>query len=363
MRKTKTVLQGRSAISGTMACMLSAFVCLALPNVAQADDWLDSIQDSRCDPEDIEGVTSNVRNAIEASVRRAEMSIEAPTPVADLGCLNDLMTAPLDIFSGVGGLLDSLSSGLGELSASALNIDMDVSGLVCGFAAAKFADLTSSLSDTDLSITEFASLASSASDRVNGVVSDAFTDIADSVWDSSEDTTTSLSSVYDISGVSSTTDSSGYSGSITSYVLPDTSASESDVESVTYQDIVVSESMDQSDDWAQYNQNLMEALGEYIGCRVAGEIDGTSVSGYAGGTWNVPGSLSGCTFNPGSWPVTAGDETVEVQDVYSEPDSAATSVSEVDRIGGQERPEASDISPVVTPEADSKTTIWDMLGN
>jgi hypothetical protein len=363
MRKIKSSLRGHSAITGTMAGLLAAAVCLSLPATAQAEDWLDSIQDSRCDPEDIEGVTGNVRNAIEASVRRAEMSIQAPTSVGDLGCLNDLMTAPLDIFSGVGGLLDSLSSGLGSLSASSLNIDLDVSGMVCGFAAKKFADLTSSLGDLDMSITEFASLASSASDRVNGAISSAFTDIEDGLWDSSDDTVTSLSSVYDYSGVSSTTDSSGYSGSITSYVAPDTTASESDVETVVYEGITGVTDTDQSDEWAQYNQNLMEALGEYIGCRVAGELDGTSVSGFGSGTWNVPGTLSGCSFNPGGWPAAAAsDETVETREVYSEANSSSSASHDVDRVGGQDRSEVSGVSPVMTPEADSKTTIWDMLG-
>ncbi|WP_027234594.1 hypothetical protein [Leisingera caerulea] len=360
MSHWKTLLLSRSAIAGVIA--LGAGV--AAPVGASAEDWLDSIQDSRCAPEDIAGITGNVRNAIEASVRRAEMSIQAPTPVGDLGCLNDLMTAPLDIFSNVGGLLGSLQSGLGDIASMSLNLDIDVSGMICGFAAKKFATLTQPLSEMDKTMSGFASLAANADDRINGQLNSAFSEITDSGWDSSANTTSTASGYGGYSGIVSSSDSSGYSGTISDYTLPDVSPSASDVEEVTYT-VASTVVNNNSDAWNLYNQRLMMALGQYIGCRVGGQLDGTQITGtyHGSGTWNVPGHISSCTFNPGAWPATLSSDdgtTIEVAPSSNSSGGAARN-EDVDREGGQDRSApaaAQNSSPV--PQ-NGPATIWDML--
>ncbi|MBW3243616.1 hypothetical protein KUV57_13160 [Epibacterium sp. DP7N7-1] len=360
MKNRITLFRSQSALVGVLALGVSVL----MPSISQAEDWLNSIQDARCDPEDIEGVTGNVRNAIEASVRRAEMTIQAPTPVGDLGCLNDLMTAPLDTFSNVGGLLDSLMGDLGDIAASGLNLDIDVSGMICGFAAEKFATLTSPLSEVDKTMSGFASLASSSADRVSGTISSAFSNLENGTWDSGSVGSTTASHSY--TGVSSTTDSSGYSGSIANYTPPDVSASDSDVQDVNYTDTPITPIADNSDAWNEYNQRLMHSLGQYIGCRVAGELDGTHVSGsyYGSGTWNVPGSLSDCSFNPGNWPSAFfGNAAPEVQISASPRRDDSAEVESTDRVGGQDRNTGTPPATGAEGAPDgSPTTIWDMLG-
>lgn len=147
------------------ALMLSVLALNAMPTVSLAD-WTEGLQDQRCDPETADALSEALRNAIEGSVRRAEAAILPPTPVGDLGCLNDLMTAPIDTFSGVGGMLGALSGGLGNFDPSSMNLDIDVSGMICQAAAEKWATLTEPLSQFDADIPDYAGMASSAGDRL-----------------------------------------------------------------------------------------------------------------------------------------------------------------------------------------------------
>jgi hypothetical protein len=135
------------------------------PGMTKAD-WISSSLDQRCHPDDIAGVTDNVREAIEASVRRAEASIMAPAGVADLGCLNDLMSAPIDIFSNVGSVMGALQGGV--FDSLPFDMDMDVSGMVCDFAAEKWGDLTQGLGSINTSISQFANTPSSLIQRLAG---------------------------------------------------------------------------------------------------------------------------------------------------------------------------------------------------
>lgn len=149
----------------------NALLCAALaavtivPGPALAD-WTRSIQDERCSPESADALSKALRDAIEANVRRAEAVILPPTPVGDLGCLNDLMTAPLDTFSGVGGMLGSLTGGLGNFDGGSIGLDIDVSGMICKAAAERWADLTEGLSGVDLDIPSYAGVAAKASQRL-----------------------------------------------------------------------------------------------------------------------------------------------------------------------------------------------------
>ena len=371
MNKTIAVLRRKTALAAIF--LLAAGQMAAVP--AHASDWLDSIQDQRCDPQDIHGVSGNVRNAIESSVRRAEMSIKAPTPVGDLSCLNDLMTAPLDMFSNIGGLLGSLQGGLANLSAPSLNLDIDISGMVCGFAAQKFAQLTAPLSEIGGTMAGFASMSSNPADRLAGILSGAYTDLSTrpsggGTISASDGNTLLLrdSSVGSFSGVLSATDSSGYAGSVEDYTAPSTISVLPDISEETYDYTYVG-----PDDSAynaaadDYNTLLMRAFADYTACRIAGEFDGTYAGGYGGGTWNVPGTISDCTFNPGAAPIfyVSSDSAATPEPGVSATTQSADPAITVDRAGGQERtvdPEAAAAAQQDMNEpVDPARTIWDQL--
>lgn len=146
------------------ALIVSALVLGASAAVAQQQDygWLDQVQDQRCDPEIREQISSSVRDKIEAHIARAEAAINAPIPIGDLSCLDDLMNESLDIFSNIGGLMGSLSAGLGNVKGVNVGSQfdgMDLSGQVCKFAQKKWAEVTSPLTAglDDLDIAHFAS--------------------------------------------------------------------------------------------------------------------------------------------------------------------------------------------------------------
>lgn len=151
---------GRNALLGAALAAITV-----APGAAMAD-WTRGVQDERCSPESADALSQALREAIEGNVRRAEAVILPPTPVGDLGCLNDLMTAPLDTFSGVGGMLGALTGGLGSFDGGSIGLDIDVSGMICRAAAERWADLTQGLSGVDLDIPSYAGVAARASDRL-----------------------------------------------------------------------------------------------------------------------------------------------------------------------------------------------------
>lgn len=155
------LLRTTALVSG----LVGAGLILLAAGPARAD-WIRSALDSRCDPADISGVSNSVRDAIEASVRRAEATIQAPAPIADLSCLSDLMTTPIDIFSNIGGLAGTLQAGL--FDSLPFSMDMDVSGMVCDFAAERWGELTGGLSGLGADLSQFANTPASMSDRLAG---------------------------------------------------------------------------------------------------------------------------------------------------------------------------------------------------
>lgn len=366
MKSLSSRLIGNSALTGVLLLGAS----LALPSAGHAADWLDSIQDQRCAPEDIQGVSGNARNAIEASVRRAEMSILPPTPVGDLGCLNDLMTAPLDLFSGIGGLLTNLQNGLQNFDASALGIDIDVSGMICAYAAEKFAFLTEPLSEMDKTISGYAALAANPEQRINGAASAAFEPVERGIWNDIYDSNTGggspsgtrISSSYTpVTGVIRTTDSSGYSGSVSDFVQADMTATESDVVEPIYVDDPIDEVFNDAA-WAAYNQQLMRSFADYASCRFARSIDGTRVTGsyYGSGTWNTPGSS--CNFGFIAYPSSASVMSVSPQSATVTPSSESVApppAAPVDRSSGQQRPAASEAAPAEKKSVSK--SIWEQL--
>lgn len=85
-------------------------------------------------------MSSNLRSALDNSVRRFESSIAPPASTRSLGCLNQLTGINLEqIFSGSGFNLDSM------LSNMTSGVQNAVAGAMCSFAQQAFSRLTQSL--------------------------------------------------------------------------------------------------------------------------------------------------------------------------------------------------------------------------
>lgn len=126
--------------AGVIAC--AGIISAPFMASAQDNSWLLDLQNDACSDESKQTIADLVRKQIEDAVARAEAAIQPPAAIGDLSCLNDLMTAPLDTFSNVGGLLGSLQGGLtGSITGAGGN----VSRQVCDFAAEKWAEVTEPL--------------------------------------------------------------------------------------------------------------------------------------------------------------------------------------------------------------------------
>lgn len=110
----------------------------------QADNsWILDLQNQACSDESRQTIADTIRQQIEDSVARATAAIQPPAAIGDLSCLNDLMNAPLDSFSNMGGILGSLQGGLGGAIGSVG--DLDISRRVCEFAAERWSNVTEPL--------------------------------------------------------------------------------------------------------------------------------------------------------------------------------------------------------------------------
>ena len=126
------------------ALLSCSFVMIAAPAMAH---WITEKMDESCEPDVKNEMAEGIRKQIEDHVARAEASINPAIPIGDLSCLNDLMNAPLDIFSNVGGLLGNLQAGLaGALNPSGLLEGLDVSRQICQFAQDKWNEVSEPLS-------------------------------------------------------------------------------------------------------------------------------------------------------------------------------------------------------------------------
>lgn len=126
---------------------------------AQDTQWIQDMMHESCDAAIKSDMAQGIRDTIENSVKRAEASINPAIPIGDLSCLNDLMSAPLDTFSNIGGLMGSLTSGLaGSLPIGDL-MNGGVSRQVCQFAMDKWNEVTQPLTGaiSSLSNPSFAS--------------------------------------------------------------------------------------------------------------------------------------------------------------------------------------------------------------
>lgn len=322
----------RSASRAWRTLATSALLTTALAGTAHAD-WTRDILDQRCAPETLDTMSEDMRDSIEGSVRRAETSILPPSPLGDLSCLNDLMTAPLDTFSNIGGLLGSLGN-MGS-GLAGLDLDIDVAGAVCGLAAEKWATLTTGLDANPLSLNQLSQLASKPADRI------------------ASGNTAKLPALL---GTSRTTDSKGQAGSIDNYVRPNTGVSEGTASQPIYPDY-------QEEPWdqeaaakAEHDAEMarLKALGSYIGCYVGKAVKGSGGGyDYDRGVYIPPSG--DCVFNapyvpPSSYGLSSTASAM--------PQSAPAPSAPVERTGGQARR----TEPVVAPAPTTGNPIWDSLG-
>ena len=156
--------------------ILSSAMLFSTVDDARAD-WIQDMMDPACDPGISGDIAAGIRQTIEDSVKRAEASIQAAIPTADLSCLTGLMNAPLDIFSNIGGIMGNLQSGIsGMLNPGALlgAAGEAVNRQVCQFAQDKWAEVTQPLTDAlgDLSIPSIADAFSSTDSSGNTYFND-----------------------------------------------------------------------------------------------------------------------------------------------------------------------------------------------
>jgi len=259
----------RIAIYGTAALAIG----IAMPGIAAAD-WVDQAYDENCSPEAREQLSQAKRDQIENQVRRAEANIQAPTPVGELSCLNDLMNAPLAMFSGMGSILGSLQGGLGNVGDLGLgNLDFDVSGMVCAAAASKWSTLTEGLGGVDLNLNQFASMPSDAAGRLSSGIS---------------------SFMPSMSGTSGR-DSSGNAGRVSDYSVPDYSLSDAVTAIPLYPEYSDPDILDydlaaESAANGAYNVNMAKNFADYLACKIR------AWNGWSGEHWyGTPGAT--CTFD------------------------------------------------------------------
>lgn len=115
--------------------------------------WIKDKLSDQCSAESQNQIADATRKSIEESVARAEASIKAPASVADLSCMNDLMSANLDIFSSswmnmgsfnIDSIINDITGGL-KSGLSVESLSSGVERAICDFAKEKFSELTSGL--------------------------------------------------------------------------------------------------------------------------------------------------------------------------------------------------------------------------
>lgn len=109
---------------------------------AQTYDELTAIKarmNPLCSEEAKDIVAASVRQTIEDSVTRGEAAILPPSPLGDLACLQGLMNAPLDIFSGIGGIAGTLAT---DLMNQVSSMPDAIRSQICAYAAEQWSELT-----------------------------------------------------------------------------------------------------------------------------------------------------------------------------------------------------------------------------
>ena len=115
--------------------------------------WIEDSMSVRCSPASRAHVADATRRSIEERVARAESSIRAPGSIADMSCVDSLLAADVDVFSGafanvagfdVQALIDALSGGL-KSGLSSETITPGVARAICAYARERFGERTAGL--------------------------------------------------------------------------------------------------------------------------------------------------------------------------------------------------------------------------
>ncbi|CAN0536997.1 unnamed protein product [Laminaria digitata] len=132
------------------AAAVTALSFTALQANAQTQ-WIEDTLSDQCSTASQQTIANNTRNSIEASVRRAEASIQEPASIADLSCMNDLFNANIDVFSkswngfggfNIEGMINDIAGGL-KSGLSIQTLSGGVERAICSFAQEQFSELTS----------------------------------------------------------------------------------------------------------------------------------------------------------------------------------------------------------------------------
>ena len=136
----------------TAFAVVSAFGLSAGAAPAQTR-WIEDSMSVRCSPASRAHVADATRRSIEESVARAESSIRTPGAIADMSCIESLLAADVDVFSGafanvagfdVQALIDALSGGL-KSGLSSETIAPGMARAICAYARERFAERTEGL--------------------------------------------------------------------------------------------------------------------------------------------------------------------------------------------------------------------------
>lgn len=137
------------------AAAVSALGFVAVPASAQTQ-WIEDTLSDQCSAQSQQTIADNTRNSIEASVRRAEASIQEPASIADLSCMNDLLNADIDVFSktwkgfggfNIEGMINDIAGGL-KSGLSVQTLSGGVERAICSFAQETFSEMTSGVTSS-----------------------------------------------------------------------------------------------------------------------------------------------------------------------------------------------------------------------
>lgn len=129
------------------ALVISALLGLVPATAGAQTEIFRSMTNERCSAGSRDAAANAARQNVESHVTRAEASIQPPTPVGDLSCLNDLMNINLDFLSGQFFSLDTLFQDLlsGFQNITLEGISGEVTRQICQFAQEKWEELTEPL--------------------------------------------------------------------------------------------------------------------------------------------------------------------------------------------------------------------------
>lgn len=131
--------------------LVAAIPVLLAMSTQVLGDWAYDMTSEKCSDESRRLLAESTRNQIEYSVSRAEASIDAPTPVGDLGCLASLMQLPLGTFASTGDLGGIFNTSLNSL----VNSNGNIINQYCARAEREWRKATRSLGRSNNSYNKF----------------------------------------------------------------------------------------------------------------------------------------------------------------------------------------------------------------